>query len=239
MVARSKGVKLQQLKPKCHSFLITMLSAQRNQYVCLPILASQTSCQITHLFFNSFPCTGLNCSTFRVYACACSKSLQSCLTLYDPVNCSPPNFFVHGILQARILEWVALPSPPGDLPDPRIEPPSLISPELAGRFFTISETGKPLTFRIGLLYFPNSQIYFHRRNRATLVRRIIRNYLYLSSRFPRVGQRSSTDSLAVDTPDVQNRMAIQEVCLSVYSMHKELSSPIFSFYIFIAFILPV
>ena len=107
-------------------------------------------------FSHSFPCTALNCSTFRVYACSCSKSLQSCLTLYDPVNCSPPNFFVHGILQTRILEWVALPSPPGDLPDPRIEPPSLIFPELAGRFFTISERGKPLTFRIGLLYFPNS-----------------------------------------------------------------------------------
>ena len=55
-----------------------------------------------------------------------------------------------------------------------------------------------------------------------------------------MGQRSSTDSLAVDTPDFQNSMAIQEVCLlSVYSIHKELSSPIFSFYIFIAFILLV
>ena len=57
--------------------------------------------------------------------CACvAKSLQSCLTLYDPVDCSPPSSSVHRILQAGILEWVAIP-PPGDLPNPRIEPMSL------------------------------------------------------------------------------------------------------------------
>jgi len=33
---------------------------------------------------------------------------QSCLTLFNPLNCSPPGFSVHGILQARILEWVAI-----------------------------------------------------------------------------------------------------------------------------------
>ena len=34
---------------------------------------------------------------------------QSCLTLWDPMDCRPPGFSVHGILQARILEWVAIP----------------------------------------------------------------------------------------------------------------------------------
>ena len=34
---------------------------------------------------------------------------QSCLTLYDPMDCGPPGSSVHGILQARILEWVAIP----------------------------------------------------------------------------------------------------------------------------------
>ena len=34
---------------------------------------------------------------------------QSCLTLCNPMNCSPPGSSVHGILQARILEWVAMP----------------------------------------------------------------------------------------------------------------------------------
>ena len=37
-----------------------------------------------------------------------AKSLQSCLTLCDPVDCSPPGSSVHGIHQARILEWVAI-----------------------------------------------------------------------------------------------------------------------------------
>ena len=34
---------------------------------------------------------------------------QSCLTLYDPTDCSPPGSSIHGILQARIPEWVAIP----------------------------------------------------------------------------------------------------------------------------------
>ena len=40
--------------------------------------------------------------------CLCAKLLQSHLTLCDPMDCSPPGFYVHGILQARILEWVAM-----------------------------------------------------------------------------------------------------------------------------------
>ena len=42
-------------------------------------------------------------------------------TLCDPMDCSPPASSVHGILQARILEWLPFPSPEG-LPDPGIEP---------------------------------------------------------------------------------------------------------------------
>ena len=41
---------------------------------------------------------------------AAAKLLQSCLTLCDPMDCSPSGSSVHGILQARILEWVAMPS---------------------------------------------------------------------------------------------------------------------------------
>ena len=46
---------------------------------------------------------------------------QSCLTLCNPMDCSPPGCSVHGILQTRILEWVVFFSP-GDLPDPGIKP---------------------------------------------------------------------------------------------------------------------
>ena len=46
---------------------------------------------------------------------------QSCLVLFDPMDYSPLGSSVHGILQARILEWVSFPSPE-DLPNPGIEP---------------------------------------------------------------------------------------------------------------------
>ena len=39
----------------------------------------------------------------------CVLVTQSCLTLYDPMDCSQPGSPDHGILQARILEWVAIP----------------------------------------------------------------------------------------------------------------------------------
>ena len=71
--------------------------------------------------------------------CMRAKSFQSCPALCDPVDCSLPSSCVHGILQARILEWVALPFS-RDHPDPRIEPESLMSPALAGGFFTASVT---------------------------------------------------------------------------------------------------
>ena len=52
--------------------------------------------------------------------------------LCKPIDCSLPGFPVHGILQARILEWVASPFY-RDLPDPGIKPLSLISPACIGR----------------------------------------------------------------------------------------------------------
>ena len=45
--------------------------------------------------------------------CTRAKLLQSCLTLCDPMDHSPPGSSVHEILQARILEWVAMPSSRG------------------------------------------------------------------------------------------------------------------------------
>ena len=68
-----------------------------------------------------------------------AESLQLCPTLCNPMVCSLPGSFIHGILQERILEWVACP-PPEDLPDPGIEPTSLMSPALVGGFFTTSTT---------------------------------------------------------------------------------------------------
>ena len=45
-----------------------------------------------------------------VCVCVCAKSLQSCPTLCDPMDCSLPGSSVHGTLHARIMEWVAVPS---------------------------------------------------------------------------------------------------------------------------------
>ena len=45
---------------------------------------------------------------FSAAAATAAKSLQSCPTLCDPMDCSLPGFSVHGILQARTLEWVAI-----------------------------------------------------------------------------------------------------------------------------------
>ena len=49
-------------------------------------------------------------------AAAAAKSLQSCPTLCDPIDSSPPGSPFPGILQARILEWVAMPSSRGSSP---------------------------------------------------------------------------------------------------------------------------
>ena len=69
-----------------------------------------------------------------------TKSLQSCTTLCDSIDYRVPGSSVHGILQARILEWVAIPSSRGNLLNSEIEPTSLLSPVLASGFFTTSAT---------------------------------------------------------------------------------------------------
>ena len=56
------------------------------------------------------------------------------------MDCSLPASPVYGISQAKILEWVAMPSPPGDLPKPGTELSSLA---LAGRVFTMSHQTSP------------------------------------------------------------------------------------------------
>ena len=52
-------------------------------------------------------------SFYQLHACMCAQSLQLCPTLCDPVYCGLPGSSVHEIFQARILEWVAMPSPRG------------------------------------------------------------------------------------------------------------------------------
>ena len=67
---------------------------------------------------------------------------QSCLTLFNPLDCSPPGSSVHGILLARILEWVAMLSSRG-FSQPRDRTHVSRGSCIEGRFFTAEPPGKP------------------------------------------------------------------------------------------------
>ena len=71
--------------------------------------------------------------------CSFCLVAKPCLTLCDPMDCSPPDSSSHGISHARILEWLPFPSPE-DLPNPGVE---LASHALAGGFFTTEPPAKP------------------------------------------------------------------------------------------------
>ena len=73
--------------------------------------------------------------------CVCAKLLQSCLTLCDPVDCSPPGSSVQGIFHARILEWVAIPFSKGSS-QPRDRTCTSCISCIAGGFFTAEPRGK-------------------------------------------------------------------------------------------------
>ena len=77
--------------------------------------------------------------------CVHAKSLQSCPTLCDPMDYNPPGSSDLGILHTRILEGIACP-PLGHIPNPGIEPVSLASSALVGRFFTTAPPGKLYLF---------------------------------------------------------------------------------------------
>ena len=74
------------------------------------------------------------------YACVPVQLLQPYPTLWDPMDCSPPGVSVHGILQARILVWVAISPPAGDPPNPGIE---LASPALHVDSLRLNHQGSP------------------------------------------------------------------------------------------------
>ena len=84
----------------------------------------------------------------------CAKSLQSCLTHCDPVDCSPPGCSIHGILQAWILERVALPSSRGSS-RPRDQT-------------HISSTGRQILYHLATRKDPKWNICPHRKNSMRL-----------------------------------------------------------------------
>ena len=82
----------------------------------------------------------------RGYGAQFSLVAQSCPTLCDPIDCSTPGSSVHGIFQARIMEWVAIPFS-RDFPDPGVESRS---PALKADSLLSEPPGKPW-FYFGIL----------------------------------------------------------------------------------------
>ena len=104
---------------RAHSFLLTLV-------LCLSSLASGFFIQLVLLVSSSINWfEGKKASESRQslisdhhlqenpVLCAGAESLQLCPTLCHPMDCGPPGSSVHGLLQARILEWAAVPSSKG------------------------------------------------------------------------------------------------------------------------------
>ena len=121
------------------------------------------STSLMHIFdshFLNWSIVSLQCcvnfkfiAVIHTYMCVCAKLLQLCSSLCDPRDCSLSGYKRF----SRREHWSRLPCPsPGDLSDPGIEPVSLMSPALAGRFFTTSTTWEAPLYKYILF-----QILFH------------------------------------------------------------------------------
>ena len=98
------------------SYRIPEQSCVCQLWLCPPIFLSQSPWQLWLLFPTVYwpwdLCQEEMCLSYKFLMC-CAQSLQSCKALCDPMDCSPPGSSVLRILQARILEWVAVPSSRG------------------------------------------------------------------------------------------------------------------------------
>ena len=104
--------------------------------------ASQGSGEQRGETFDTFP--GRDCQESLHRRVHCVKPLQSCWTLCDPMDCNRQVSLSMGF--SRQEYWSGLPCPPpGDLPNPGIQPSSFLSPVLMGGFFTTCATWEDLT----------------------------------------------------------------------------------------------
>ena len=123
IMKKKKKKKKQRLWFSLHTTLILLIRHLDSERECGLFQVTQfyCDCKVCHQHCHS--------SSSELYMHA--KSLQSCLTLCDPMDCSLPASSVHGILQARILEWVAISFSRGS----QSRDPTQVS-HIAGRFFT-------------------------------------------------------------------------------------------------------
>ena len=98
----SADVRIKSTRPAgCGRTSLTLLNTQRNSplihFSSLCVCLWMCACMHDKVFFQQL-----------LKACCCCSAAKSCLTLYDPLDCSPPGSPVHGIGQARILDWAAI-----------------------------------------------------------------------------------------------------------------------------------
>ena len=93
----------------CHTLVAS------HQFIVVLAILSPHVCYWSSLwmFVNEYMNLSITHCSLGQFVCVYAKSLQSCPTLWDPMDCSPPGSSVHGILLARILEWVAMSSSRG------------------------------------------------------------------------------------------------------------------------------
>ena len=106
-----------------------------------------------------------------------TQSLQSCLILCDPMVHSPPDSSVHRILQARILEWVAMPPPPGDLPDLGIKPTSPASLALQADSLPLSHLANPILCHYLPINIPSLILYYKNFYTTTLLLKVFQLWI--------------------------------------------------------------
>ena len=86
--------------------------------------------------------------------CVHAKLLHSCSTLPSHMDYNPPGSSIHGIFQARILEWVAMPSSRGSSWPSSIFLIEPMSPSLAGRFIITGTNGYVILLKVVPAVFP-------------------------------------------------------------------------------------
>ena len=104
-----------------------------------------------------------------------TKPIQLCPTICNPMNCSLPGSLVHEIVQARILEWVAMPSSRGSS-QPRDW--TQVS-HIAGRFFTIWATREATLKKSMLQTFGDSVLWIYKEDGACLKGKILPHLTHL------------------------------------------------------------
>ena len=139
----------------CRSFILPLyLSGPRSHHFILSWVSDVCIWKYCKVKLNIF----FKCSYILFMCCMRAKSLQSCLALWNPVNCSPSGSSVHGILQARIPKWVAMPSFKGSSWH-RNWTHVFCSSCISGRFSTAERPWKPIFYSHYIHIIINPHVY--------------------------------------------------------------------------------